>query len=294
MNVISRDNIHYSHDRQHPPVLEIDSGEEVVFETWDARTGTIQKETDLLDHAHPDGANPATGPVFVRGAEPGDSLLVEILKIDLADSGFLAVKDGVGLLAHRTNGYATRIVPVNDDVVQFSERIQFPARPMIGVIGTAPAGDGVDTIFPGTHGGNMDNRLVRPGSTVHLPVTVSGGLLAIGDVHASMGDGEITMIGLEICSEVTVRVQLQKGVAISRPWIETENYWVTTGDDLDPAEAFRIAANEMADLLREKLDLSFDDAYMLMSARADLEVSQFCEPGAFPATARAVFPKLDF
>lgn len=292
MKTATRDQIRYRHDREFPPVFEIESGEEIVFETWDARTGTIRSNDDLLDHAHPDGANPATGPVFVNGAEPGDSLAVEILQIDLAESGFLAVKDGVGLLAHRTDGYATRIVPIEGDTVKFSDMIQFPVRPMVGVIGTAPAGSGIETLYPGPHGGNMDNRWVKPGAIVHLPVAVPGGLLAIGDVHASMGDGEITMIGLEICADVRVRVTLHRHLSISRPFIETANHWITTGDHLDPAEALRIAAEEMVDFLQANLDLDFDDAYMLMSARADIQVCQICDPGGLPVTARAVFPKL--
>ena len=292
MKTVNRDQIRYAHDRSFPPVLTIETGEEIVFETWDARTGTIRSSDDLLDHAHPDGANPATGPVWVKGAEPGDSLAVEILGIQLADSGFLAVKDGVGLLARRTDGYATRIIPIENDTVKFSDAIRFPIRPMVGVVGTAPAGDGIETLDPGPHGGNMDNRWVKPGATVHLPVTVPGGLLAIGDVHASMGDGEITMIGLEICADVRVRVTLRQGKTISRPIIETAGHWITTGDHVDPAEALRMAAGEMVDLLQAELDLGFEDAYMLMSARADVQVCQVCDPGGLPVTARAVFPKL--
>jgi len=292
MKTISREKIVYSLDQSHPPVLEIESGEAVLFETYDARTGTIQSDNDLLDHAHPLGSNPATGPVFIHNAEPGDSLAVEILNIDLAESGFLAVKQGVGLLAHMTNGFATRIVPVKENIVHFNDRLNFPARPMVGVIGTAPEGRGIVTAFPCTHGGNMDNRYVTTGATVYLPVSVPGALLSMGDVHASMGDGEITMVGLEICANVTVRVHLYKNTPLSRPRIETPDAWITTGDDLDPSQALRIASEEMVNLLCEKLNLTFDDAYMLMSARADVQVCQICDPGAFPTTARAVFPKL--
>ena len=292
MQIITRDQIVYRLDKADPPVLEIDSGETVRIETYDARSGTIQSNTDFLDHAHPDGANPATGPLAIRDAEPGDSLIVELQKIDLAPAGFLAVKQGVGLLAEQADQYATRIVPIENNTVCFNQHIQFPVRPMVGVIGTAPAGDGMGTAYPGPHGGNMDNRYVKPGAKIHLPVFVPGALLGMGDVHASMGDGEITMIGLEICAEVTVRISLQKGVSISRPWIETADAWVTTGDDMDPAQALRIAAEEMVCFLQRQFDLTFEDAYMLMSARADVQVCQICDPGNFPVTARVVFPRL--
>ena len=125
---LSRDHIVYSLDLHHPPALEVESGDTVIFDTYDARTGTIRADTDLLDHAHPDGTNPATGPVWVHGAEAGDALVVDILAIDLADAGFLAVKAGQGLPAHRAQNYSTRIVPVIDGVVHFGPNIRFPVR----------------------------------------------------------------------------------------------------------------------------------------------------------------------
>ena len=173
------------------------------------------------------------------------------------------------------------MAPVRDGWVYFSDRIKFPVRPMIGVIGTAPAGEGIATAFPGPHGGNMDNRYVTTGATVHLPVAVPGALLGLGDVHASMGDGEISMVAVEIAAEVTVRVDLARGAAVPRPWIETAAAWVTTGDAPETADALRIAAEGMASLLQERLDLSFDDAYMLMSARCDVQVASSAAPERF-------------
>lgn len=291
MHRLGRDHIVYSLDKNHPPALTIEPGEEVLLETYDARSGTIRKDTDLLDHPHPRGANPATGPIYVRGAAPGDTLIVTIQRIRLAEEGFLAVKAGQGLLAHRAKHYATRMVPIRDGMAIFSERIRFPTRPMVGVIGTAPEGDPVATGLMGPHGGNLDNRYIAEGARVHLPVSVPGALLGIGDVHAAMGDGEIAYVGLEICAEVSVRVDLLKGRSIRRPRVETPDLWMTTGEDLDLAQAARIAAEEMADLLQERLGIGFEEAYMLICATVDVQISQCCEPGVFPATARAVVSK---
>ena len=288
---ISRDHIVYSLDKTHPPVLEIQPGDVVSLETYDARTGTIQNHEDLLDHPHPEGSNPATGPVLVRGAEPGDALCVEIQRIELVDQGFLAVKAGEGLLGHLAPEYATRIVDIKGDTVHFDEHIRFPTHPMVGVIGTAPDGEGVSTGLAGPHGGNMDNKYITAGSKVYLPVRVPGALLGLGDVHGAMGDGEITFIGLEICAEVTVKVNLLKGAGRSRPLIETPECWVTTGDHEDMAQAARIAAEEMVLLMQEKGGLNFETAYMLMSAVVDVQICQCCEPGAFPVTTRAVIGK---
>ncbi len=292
MPKLTRDHITYSLDRTHPPALTIDSGATIVLETHDARTGTIRSDQDLLDKAHPLGANPATGPIFVRQAEPGDTLAVEILAITLADRCYVASKAHIGLLAQRAERFATRVMPIRAGMIHFNQHIRFPIRPMIGVIGVAPAGMGVNTGDVGRHGGNMDNRYVTTGATVYLPVFAPGALLGIGDLHASMGDSEITMVGVEVAAEVTVRVNLHKGTRTTRPWLENASEWITTGDDIDPGHACRIAAEEMTNLLQAKLGVSFDEAYMLMSACGDVQLCQMCEPNQGFTTARAVFPKL--
>jgi amidase len=289
---ITRDRIVYSLDKVHSPVATMDRGQEVLFETWDARTGTIRSERDLLDRPHPMGPNPATGPVFVRGAEPGDALVVDILGIALASRGYTGTRPGRGVLGHTITEYRTKLFDVVDGMVVFSSRVRFPVRPMVGVIGTAPAGDGVATLQPGPHGGNMDHNDVRVGARIHLPVYVPGGLLFIGDVHASMGDGEISITALEISGEVRVRVEVVKGEAPRRPWIELPDCWITTGDGPGIADAIRVAAEEMAGLLIRRLGLSADDAYMLLSVRGDARVSQCAEPSMVAATARMIMPRL--
>ncbi len=291
MKLLSRDQIVYSCDKNSSPVLEVRPGDIIQVETHDARTGSIRTNEDLLDQPSPGGGNPATGPILVAGAEAGCGLAVEILSIDLADQGFLAVKAKTGLLASQADRFVTRIVAIDDGEVVFDDHLRLPVRPMVGVIGTAPAGEGVPTTLPGPHGGNMDNRYIGPGATVYMPVQVPGGLLCLGDVHATMGDGEITMVGLEISATVTIRVDAAAD-PVSRPWIETPDLWVTTGDDMDPAEALRIAAGEMARLLQRQLKVGFEEAYMLISARGDVQICQICSPGSYPVTTRAVFPRL--
>ena len=288
---IGRDRVVYSMDRSHPAVLHIDPGERVLVETFDARSGTVTRDEDLLRKPHPLGSNPATGPILIRGAERGDRLCVTIERIDLADSGFLAVKAGDGLLGHMASEFATRIVEIRGDTAVFDAGIEFPIRPMVGVIGTAPAGEPVGTGFPGPHGGNMDNRYATAGAKVYLPVQVPGALLALGDVHAAMGDGEISFLGLEICAEVTIQVELLKDAELDRPLIETGEYWVTTGDHEDLGEAARIAAEQMVALMQERGGMDFATAYMLMSGAVDVQICQCCEPGAFPVTTRAVVSK---
>jgi amidase len=286
---VSRDTRTYSFSRRNHPVISIQPGETVVVETHDARTGTIQTCSDLLDGSPREGLNPVTGPIYVEDARPGDSLAVRVEEIQLAPKGFSAVKAHVGLLADQAKFFTTRIIPVEDGWVHFSDTIRFPARPMIGAIGVAPEFDDVPSLYPGVHGGNMDNNFVRPGCVLHLPVWTPGALLSLGDVHASMGDGEISMLGLDIAAEVTLRVDVIKGERIERPWIEYGGSWITTGDDLDAGRALRIACREMVSLLMNRLCIPFQDAYMLASVRADLGICQSCDPGRFPVTTRMVY-----
>ena len=288
---ITRDHIVYSLDKAHPPVLTVDPGTQICFETWDARTGTVQKETDLLVKPHSKGPNPATGPVAVRGARPGDALVVEIQDIKLASRGYTGIRPRQGVLGHLIENYRTKVIDIVDDMVVFNERIRFPVRPMVGVIGTAPAGEGIGTLHPGPHGGNMDHNDVRVGASVHLPVFVPEGLLAIGDVHASMGDGEVSITALEICGEVTARMDIVRGEGIIRPWIDFPDCWIGTGDGPTIADAIRVACEEMAKLLQRHFGLSAEDAYALLSIRGDVRVSQCADPAAVAATARVVMPK---
>jgi len=288
---LSRDQIVYSFDKAHRPVATIEPGAHVCFETWDARTGTIASDRDLLAQPHPKGPNPATGPVLVRGAEPGDALIVEIQDIRLASRGYTGIRPRQGILGHLITEYRTRVLDIVNGMVVFSDRVRFPVRPMVGVIGTAPAGAGVGNLHPGPHGGNMDHNDVRVGARVFLPVFVPGALLALGDVHAAMGDGEVSISALEICGEVTVGVELVKGEGLTRPRIEFPDRWITTGDGPLASDAIRVACEEMAGLLQRRLGLSVEDAYMLLSIRGDVRVSLCCDPSAVAATARVVMPR---
>lgn len=286
MRRLLRDRRQYSFSASHATVLTIEPGELIVVETNDARTGTVRSSADLLDKPYPSGANPVTGPIQIAGAEQGDSLVVHVRDIALGRQAFTAVKARIGLLADSAPHYATKILPVENGHIRFSDTLSFPVWPMIGSIGTAPAGGEIASLYPGAHGGNMDNKYVRPGCALHLPVLIPGANLALGDVHASMGDGEVSMVGLEAEAEVTIQVDLLKGVTIARPWIEDEERWITTGDDVNTDEALRMACREMVALLMRQLKISFEEAYMLASIRADLAVCQACDPGRFPVTTR--------
>ncbi len=291
MHRITREHAHYQFDRAIAPALTVEPGARITFETWDARHGAITRENQEVPANPPRGSNPLTGPVFVTGAEPGDELLVDIEDIALAETGWIAIKMGWGVLRHRVTRPATRLVRIEGETAHLGDTLSWPVRPMVGVIGTAPAEGSAPTSDPAEIGGNMDNNMVRVGTCVHLPVHVPGALFGLGDVHASMGDGEVTGTGIEICAEVTVSVALSKGTATARPWLETEDRYITCSQAPTLEEASVIACDDMADLLMHRWGLSFEDAFLFLSARGDVRISQACL-SPLNMTARCEVPKL--
>ena len=275
MKRISRDHINYTFSKEVRPVLEIEPGEDVVFETLDAASGKIETTEDALTVFAPkEQANPASGPVAVKGAEIGDSLVVRIKEIDLAPYGYSRIRSGGGVIIEELDPPQAKIIQIEGETVHFTDRIKFPTRPMVGVIGVAPAGEAVHTFYPGPHGGNMDCNLIRESSKVYLPVSAPGALLSIGDVHASMGDGELTGGGIDIGAKVTVTVDLLKGRSWKRPWVETEDVWATCSNAPDLAEAIKIATSDMTTFLADKLEITREEAFILIGARGDIKVGQ--------------------
>ena len=278
-----------------PPVADVAPGELVVFETEDAAGGRIRTEADALTVVLPRGlANPATGPVRVVGTRPGDTLAVTIVGIRLGAIGYSRIRAGGGVIIGELRPPAAKLIPVRGGVVHFDERIRFPARPMVGVIGTAPAEGAVQSFYPGAHGGNLDINALGVGATIYLPVAVEGALLAIGDVHASMGDGELTGGGIDIRAEVTVRAGVHRGLGWGRPVIETADAWCACANAPALPEAIRLATSAMASLLAGSLGLSREEAFILIGTAGDARIGQAAELGmdatAYVQVSKAILP----
>lgn len=277
-----------------PPVLTVEPGEVIAMESLDTTHGRVRQPEDVLPYIqtrNPREVNPAAGPVYVQGAEAGDTLLVEILDIRLDDYGSLRIMPGkMGVLTPEMRTPYCRIVHIEGDRAVFSPTVAFPVRPMVGVIATTPAEGGVNTADPAEVGSNLDHNDVKVGTKVYLPVQVPGALFGLGDLHASMGDGEVTGNGIEIGGCTTVRVELIKRRRWARPWLETAESWITTGSAPTLEEGTKIAVRDMVDLLSERLEINREDAYMLVSARGDVRPGQCC--GGIDATVRVCFPKL--
>jgi amidase len=288
---VRRDQLTYEFSAATPPVATIEPGDRVVFETYDASTGRIRRAEDLARYLavrDPRKVNPAAGPLYVRGAQPGDELVITIEQIDLTEQGY--IRAAPGGVAMGITEPSVVIVPVEDRILHLPGGIRLPARPMVGVIGTAPATGVVYTAVPGPQGSNLDCNLIAVGARVHLPVHVPGALVALGDVHAAMGDGEVSGTGVEINAEVTATIDARPGAGTARPWIETRDLIASTGNAPTVEAAVRIAVDGLIDLIQERRNLSRAEAYMLISAYGDVHVGQSC--GGLDPTVYATFPNL--
>src|SRR5215216_767434 len=291
---IPRDQFTYQFAATAEPIATVAAGDQFIVETHDTSTGRIHRAEDVPGFVRvrdPLKVNPAAGPIFVEGAAPGDDLIVEILDIRLQPYGFVRVIAGAGVLQEGIEPDGVLMARVDGEHLVLGESIRMPIRPMVGVIGTAPAEGVIYTAAPGPQGSNIDINAVTVGARVHLPVHVRGALLAIGDVHASMGDGEVSGTGVEIAGAVTVRVDVVPGAASSRPWIETDGDWVSTGSGATLEDAVEMAVEELTRLLIGRFQLSRTEAFLLISARGDVRIGQCARIKGLEATVYVVFPK---
>ena len=261
------------------PGWKVKSGSELTFVTRDCFDNQLLEEDARLEGLDWDAINPATGPVWIEGALPGDVLKVTIREIRVAELGTMAAIPGNGVLGELVKENALKHIRVRDGIAEFSPGIRIPCSPMIGVIGVAPAGEeAIPCGEPGSHGGNMDNTRIGAGTVLYLPVFQEGALLAMGDVHACMGDGEIMVTGLEIPAEVDVQVEVLKGVSIRNPMLETEEACYTIASDEDLEKAVFSAVYDMTQVVMRQLNMPLEEAVMLLSAMGNLQFCQVVDP----------------
>lgn len=291
--VVERDQVVWSFGPSMTPVVTVAPGAVVRLRTNDCFHGQVTSEDVTADKLDMLRVNAATGPIAVEGAEPGDTLVVELLAVEPGPQGAAMIIPGWGQLIDQVEAPVTRLFGVADGVVRMNDRVSFPARPMVGVIGVATGSEEAINFLAGEHGGNLDNALHGPGATVMLPVRQPGGMLAIGDMHASMGDGEVSGTGVEIDGEVLVRVGLIKGVQSRWPVTQLADSWVAHGvtdDSLD--EAIRLACTEAADLLVREWGFTREDAFLFLSVACDVGIAQSCHPCPGSVIARVRVPSI--
>ena len=281
------------YDAAAQPVLRIKSGDAVDVETLLTSSPTRLEGAGVKpDQVEPSlraiyqdvtnkgpGGHILTGPIYVEGAEPGDVLEVRIKKIELAIpyayNGFGATSGFIP----EDFGYAKmKIIPLDKKrmVADFAPGIEIPLRPFFGSMGVAPppAAGRINSAPPGIHAGNLDNKELVAGTTLYIPVHVPGALFEVGDGHAAQGNGEVDITALETSLRGTLEFVVRKDMHLTWPRAETPTAYLTMGTDEDLTKAAKIALREMIDYLQTEKHLSKDDAYMLASVAADLEITQ--------------------
>ena len=289
LHSVREDAFSYVWDNSIEPALEVDSGEAVEFHVRDASDEQIRADSGVeavgrLDFTH---VNPVSGPIFVKGARPGDVLEVELLELRPRDWGWTALIPGFGLLADEFPEPWLRISQVDSERarVAWGEGISLPYRPFPGTIGVAPAEPGRHSIVPPSRwGGNMDTKHLRVGTTLFLPVGVDGALFSLGDTHAAQGDGEVCGTAIETAMDVVVRLSVRRDFAIEAPQYhlpegalagtEGSAYHVCTGVGPDLMTAAKDAVRATIRRLREERGLEREEAYALCSVAADLRIHE--------------------
>ena len=291
--------VHFLWDTSNEPVLTIDSGDTVVVWTRDVSDNQIgpDSDTSVISGLDWNRVYPLSGPIAVRGAEPGDTLAVEILDIHTQGWGWTAVLPGLGLLPEDfPDAYLRTFDLSRGDVAYLREDIVIPLEPFFGTMGVCPAGaKGQPVMPPGTFGGNMDTRQLVRGATLYLPVQVEQALFSCGDAHAAQGDGEVCVTGLEAPMFASLRFTLKKGRSIPAPQYRTPGpltprvdagpFYGTTGVGGDLYAAAQDAVRAMVDHVSSRYALDRVDAYLLCSLAADLKISEIVDAGQYIVSA---------
>ena len=275
-------------DRDLEPVLTVKSGETVRIRTKDCFSNQLTGPHDTMDDLDWGAINPATGPVFVEGAKAGGALKVRIENIEFDEQTCSATGQDEGVCGNRFTEWATHYCKIQGNTLAWDERLNIPLRPMIGVIGVAPEGEPVNCGTPGSHGGNMDNTAITTGATLYFPVAVDGALFGCGDMHAAMGDGEVSVSGAEVAGYATVTLTAMPELKLVNPLIENDTHFgiIVSAESLDAAA--ELAVQQMVDLLASRTSESEADLVMLLSLVADVQVCQMVDP---QKTVRFMVPK---
>lgn len=280
----------YQMSSDNPPAIEVEPGSEILVDSLDAFGGQIKRKEHTLDDVDMAEVNPATGPIYINGAKPGDTLKIDIKDIKLKEKGVQGIVPGFGLLKDKYSDPEVNVHPIKEGYVIFNEKVKIPVSPMVGTIGVAPKSGSVPCHTPGSHGGNLDTPDIRPGSTLFLPVFQPGALLALGDAHAVQADGEVCGVSIEIGTETLLKIDLvEKG--INNPQIETEDNFITLGSGETLEQAGEIALSEMIKYLKSCCDFEGKEAYKLATLICDMRISQIVNP---LKTVRVILPKKYF
>lgn len=273
---ISTEYVIHKMSEENKPAACCQSGDMIAFHTLDCFSNKLLPEGTKLGADNPPLGNPATGPLYVQGAKPGDTLKVEIIDIKVGPLGVSVIGPSSESLSNRLDETKIRRIPITCDKAELTDKLSLFIKPMIGVIGVSPQDNAVPTALPGNHGGNMDCSQIKKGAALYLPVFVEGALLSIGDLHALMGDGEISECGLEIEGTVTVKVSVLSDTSRIAPALLVDGKWMTIASCKTLDEAAEEATSMMLEFLIDEVGMDEYDAGMIISLCGNLAICQKC------------------
>jgi len=285
---LTRDKAFFAFSPDVAPVMRAAQGEEIVIETHDCFSGQLKTSADTLETLDWSITNPATGPVFIEGAKPGDVLRVDLLEVKATGPSVMVAVPDVGALGSMITEMETTILTHTEDTVIFKDLIEVKQKPMLGVIGVAPAQGEIPNSTPGGHGGNMDCTLITTGASLYLTVGVEGALFGCGDMHAVMGDGEVVICGAETPGVVRLTAQVVPVPGLPTPFIENDEIVAVIASAETVDEAYKDALARMLGFLTDVAGMPLNDGALLMSLVGNLKFCQVVDP---LMTVRFEFPK---
>ena len=285
---LTRDKAFFGFSPDTEPVARVAQGEVMHLTTHDCFSGQLKTTADTLDTLDWSITNPATGPIFIEGTKPGDVLRVDLIEVKAHGPSVMIAVPNVGALGHLITEQETVIVENRGDEVVYKDRVVVKQKPMLGVIGVAPAEGVVPNSTPGGHGGNMDCTLITTGASLYLTVAVDGGLFGCGDMHAVMGDGEVVVCGAETPGEVTLTAQVVDIPGLPTPFVENDEIVAVIASGETSDDAYKLALDQMHGFLTRVAGIGVNDAAMLMSLVGNLTFCQVVDP---LITVRFEFPK---
>ena len=291
MRRLAREHHIYALDSANPPAITIDSGGELMVETWDAFEGV--RDPAMLEASSL--KSPVTGPIYVTGAEPGDALRVDLISITPKDELTHMVMPGRGFLLEEFAEAHATVMTFESGHVVMPSGLRLPLVPSMGFVATTPVYPQRTASDSGPYGGDVDMKELVAGSTIWLPVLIPGGLLALGDCHAVVGDGAVAGTGAECSSDTHIQVTVEKGMNIGSPRALTPDYFVVLahGEELDLA--MKRAVRGMVEFLVQEKGMAPYDAYTLLSLAGNIRVSRTFRPisPVKMMLARSVFEQLN-
>ena len=272
MKRLTKDKHIYALDPDATPAITIESGEELIVETWDVFQGL--QDSEAIHQKFELGPNPAalpipaTGPIYVEDAMPGDALKIDFIRITPIDHAIQRQRPGSGYLDNDFPDIHVTLMPIEGDHLVFPGGVQIPLSPDMGMVATTPTYILHPSGRIGPHGGDIDLHDLGEGTTLYLPVLVPGGLLVMGDGHAAAGEATMAGTAAEAQLEVHLRITVEKGRNLKSPRALTQNNFVILAhgaNDGNLTECLTRAVKEMLDVLVDEKGMTPNDAYALMS-----------------------------